>query len=115
MHASWCCNDEGVQVGAGKFFWPLSLMLLASATEFIPPAASPPRSFTAEESIHKALEGQNPDEMAREVAQHAARSIDVLRVMLTEEDSAGAALAHLKALAARASGSIEATQPALVK
>lgn len=110
---------EGVRVGAGKFFWPLSLMLffwplslmlLASAGEFIPTAGPTPREHTAEETLRIALRGQNPSETAASVAQHAARSIDVLRVMLTAEDGADVALEQLKSLVARASDSIAARE-----
>lgn len=97
-----------------KFLWPFALMLLMSASEFVPAASSwsgeKIKDLTAEEAIREALEGNNPTAALEAVRRWSARGIDVLRVAAAGNDEAHAtaALQKLRAIALRVNEALDA-------
>lgn len=91
---------------ATKFVWPFVLMLLMSASEFVPVPhqwdGERIRSLTAEEALQEALGGTNPAAACEAVRRHSSRGIDVLRIKAGSGDpDALAAQQKLRALATR--------------
>lgn len=100
--------------GSAKFFWPLALMLLMSASEFVPHVSTWSgeriRDLTAEEALREALDGSNPTAALEAVRRWSARGIDVLRVAASDENDqqARAALQKLRAISQRVNEALAA-------
>jgi hypothetical protein len=106
--------------GAAKFVWPFLLMLLMSASEFVPVPqpwdGERIRTLTAEEALQEALGGTNPAAACEAVRRHSARGIDVLRIKAAADDpDSAAARQKLRALAVRVNESLRAHDVALPK
>jgi hypothetical protein len=103
---------------AAKFVWPFVLMLLMSASEFIPSPSNwdgqKIRALTAEEALQEALGGVNPAAACEAVRRHSARGIDVLRIKAGSDDvDAMAALQKLRALAVRVNEAVRVREAAI--
>lgn len=100
--------------GSAKFLWPFALMLLMSASEFVPAVPSWSgeriRDLTAEEALREALDGNNPTAALEAVRRWSARGIDVLRVAASGDDDphAKAALQKLRAISQRVNEALAA-------
>lgn len=108
-------RSPSVTVASAKFFWPFVLVLLMSATEFVPLKqewdGEKIRDLTAEEALREALDGKNPTAAFEAVRRWSARGIDVLRVAAGQDDPAGrAALQKLHAISLRVNEALRSHQ-----
>lgn len=101
------------RVASAKFIWPFALMLLMSASEFVPAAQSWSgeriRDLTPDEATREVLAGDNPAAACEAVRRHSSRGIDVLRIKAgSGEPGSADALQKLRSLASRVNSALQA-------
>lgn len=83
MHRPRSPNDP-ITHSSIRFVWPFGLMLLLSATDFMPPrpwVGETVNSLTAEDALMEAVNGANPSVAMEVIRKCSARGIDTLRII----------------------------------